>query len=76
VVAKTDVECYIVEKESFQEILETQPDLAGIISDILTRRQATLGSTSKTDPGIMATDKRELGSRIAAFFGIGQKPRS
>ena len=76
VVAKTDVECYIVEKESFQEILETQPELAGIISDILTMRQATLGSTSKTDPGIMLTDKRELGSRIAAFFGIGPKSRS
>jgi CRP-like cAMP-binding protein len=76
VVAKSDVECYIVEKESFQEILETQPDLAGIISDILTRRQVTLGATSKTDPGILATDKRELGSRIAAFFGIGPKSRS
>src|SRR4029077_15327218 len=28
VVAKTDVECYVVEKEAFQEILEEKPELA------------------------------------------------
>ena len=44
VVAKTDVECYIVDKEAFQEILEEKPELAGIISDILSRRQVALGA--------------------------------
>jgi CRP-like cAMP-binding protein len=73
VVAKSDVECYIVDKEAFQEILETQPDLAGIISDILSQRQVTLGASSQVGPGTGAVQKNQLRSRIAAFFGIGIK---
>ena len=75
VVAKSDVECYIVDKEAFQEILETQPDLAGVISDILTQRQATLGASSHTLPGTETVPKNQLRSRIAAFFGIGIKDK-
>ena len=71
VVARTDVECYIVDKEAFQEILETQPELAGVISDILSQRQVTLGASSHTLPGTQPVPKKELRSRIAAFFGIG-----
>jgi small-conductance mechanosensitive channel/CRP-like cAMP-binding protein len=71
VVAKSDVECYIVDKEAFQEILDTQPELAGIISDILSQRQLTLGASSHTLPGTEAVPKKELRTRIAAFFGIG-----
>jgi CRP-like cAMP-binding protein len=70
VVARTDVECYIVDKEAFQEILEEKPDLAGIISDILSRRQLALGASTEIAMTAQASQKRELRTRIAAFFGI------
>lgn len=77
VVAKTDVECYIVDKEAFQEILEEKPELAGIISDILSQRQVALGGASaQANSGRELVQKNQLRSRIAAFFGIGGgKPR-
>jgi CRP-like cAMP-binding protein len=77
VVAKTDVECYIVDKEAFQEILEEKPELAGTISDILSRRQVVLGGAESTARTAPAAEKSDLGTRIAAFFGIGgAKPRN
>jgi small-conductance mechanosensitive channel/CRP-like cAMP-binding protein len=71
VVARSDVECYIVDKEAFQEILETQPELAGTISDILSRRQVALGASSPAAMSTQAVQTNQLMSRIAAFFGIG-----
>ncbi len=72
VVAKSDVECYIVEKEAFQQILEEKPELAGVISEILTHRQVTLEGTTMTPVGLTteAVQKNQLRFKIAAFFGI------
>ena len=50
VVAKTDVECYVVDKDAFQEIVQEKPELAGIISDILSRRQVDLGAKRTMTP--------------------------
>jgi small-conductance mechanosensitive channel len=73
VVAKSDVECYIVDKEAFQEILQEKPELAGIISDILARRQVALGDAPVQSVGPTAVQKNQLMSKIAAFFGVKQK---
>jgi small-conductance mechanosensitive channel/CRP-like cAMP-binding protein len=71
VVAKSDVECYIVEKEAFQQILVEKPELAGIISEILSHRQVTLdGTAASAGLATEAVQKNQLRSRIAAFFGI------
>jgi small-conductance mechanosensitive channel/CRP-like cAMP-binding protein len=72
VVAKSDCECYIVDKEAFQEILEERPELAGIISDILSRRQVALvgASADAALAGQVVMQKNQLRSKIAAFFGI------
>ena len=35
IVARTDVQCYVVAKEAFQEILASKPELAATISEIL-----------------------------------------
>jgi len=76
VVAKTDVTCYVVEKEAFQEIVQEKPDLAGTISDILSRRQVDLGHKRALTPVPSAAHTNQLRSKIAAFFGIGGgKPR-
>jgi small-conductance mechanosensitive channel/CRP-like cAMP-binding protein len=71
IVAKSDVECYIVDKDAFQQILEEKPELAGVISEILARRQITLDGTL-TPVGLTteAVQKNQLRTRIAAFFGI------
>jgi small-conductance mechanosensitive channel/CRP-like cAMP-binding protein len=72
VVAKSDCECYIVDKEAFQEILDERPELAGVISDILSRRQVVLdGATADTALVNQTVQKNQLRSKIAAFFGIG-----
>jgi len=72
VVAKSDVQCYIVDKEAFQEIVQEKPDLAGTISDILSRRQVDLGGAKRTlTPVPNAAHTHQLRSKIAAFFGIG-----
>jgi small-conductance mechanosensitive channel/CRP-like cAMP-binding protein len=77
VVAKTDVECYIVDKEAFQEIVQEKPELAGTISDILSRRQVDLGAKRTMTPVPSAAQTNQLRSKIAAFFGIGGgKPRN
>ena len=77
VVAKTDVECYIVDKEAFQGILQEKPDLAGIISDILSRRQAVLGLEAAVSTVPTAVQKNQMLARIGAFFGIGGiKPKA
>ncbi len=71
-VAKSDVDCYVVEKEAFQQILEEKPELAGIISEILTHRQVTLEGMNFTPIGLTteAVQKIQLRTKIAAFFGI------
>jgi len=76
VVAKTDVECYVVDKDAFQEIVQEKPELAGTISDILSRRQVDLGAKRTMTPVPSAAQTNQLRSKIAAFFGIGGKPRS
>ena len=73
VVAKSDVECYIVDKEAFQEILQEKPELAGIISDILARRQIALGEVPAQSVVPTAVQKNQLMTKIASFFGIKQK---
>jgi small-conductance mechanosensitive channel/CRP-like cAMP-binding protein len=77
IVAKTDVECYIVDKEAFQEIVQEKPELAGTISDILARRQVALGVQRSLTPVPSASQSSQLRSKIASFFGIGGgKPRN
>jgi small-conductance mechanosensitive channel len=73
VVAKTDVECYVVHKEAVQEILEEKPELAGVIGDILSRRQVALGHPDIVPSAVpTAVQKNQIKSKIAAFFGIGR----
>ncbi len=74
VVAKSDVECYVVDKEAFQEIVQEKPELAGTISEILSRRQVALGEEPAPNVAPTAAQKNQLVAKIAQFFGI--KPRA
>ena len=72
VVAKSDVDCYVVDKEAFQEIVQEKPELAGTISEILAVRQVALGEESSAPHATpTAAQKNQLVAKIASFFGIG-----
>ena len=73
VVAASDVECYVVDKEAFQAILQETPELAGTISDVLARHQMADQEQAANTPPTPA-QKNQLLARIALFFGI--KPRA
>jgi small-conductance mechanosensitive channel len=70
VAAKTDVECYVVSKDAFRDIIETQPGLATSISEILSRRRDDLSDISQRIPLATTPGKPELLARIGAFFGL------
>jgi hypothetical protein len=74
VVAKSDVDCYVVDKEAFQEIVQEKPDLAGTISEILALRQVALGEEQVPHAPPTAAQKNQMVAKIASFFGI--KPRA
>jgi CRP-like cAMP-binding protein len=72
VVAKSDCECYVVDKQAFQEILDERPELANTISEILSRRQVALDGATAEAAQSHVVQKNQLRSKIAAFFGIGR----
>lgn len=70
IVARTDVQCYVVSKEAFQEILASKPELAATISEILSHRQVAIDASAPTALKPNMQEPQQLLSRIAAFFGI------
>jgi small-conductance mechanosensitive channel/CRP-like cAMP-binding protein len=72
VVAASDVECYVVDKDAFQGILQDTPELAGTISDILVRHQ-TADEEHALDTRTTPVEKNQLLARIAQFFGLKPK---
>jgi small-conductance mechanosensitive channel len=73
VVAKSDVACYVVDKEAFQEVLQEMPELAETISDLLARHQIADEEQASSAPPV-AVQKNQLLAKIAQFFGL--KPRA
>ncbi|MEO8359218.1 MAG: mechanosensitive ion channel family protein [Vicinamibacteria bacterium] len=75
VVALTDVECYRLDKASFQSIMSAQPELAEKVAEVLARRRMEL------DTVVHELDEEALRHRLAAaqsdilgkirhFFGL------
>ncbi len=76
VVAKTDVECYRVDKEMFEEILRARPSIADEMSHILVSRRAELESALHDidAEGAQKEISRQRGEMLATikrFFGLG-----
>lgn len=75
VIALTDVECYRVDKDSFQEILRKRPELAEDISIVLARRRAELEAaredlTEEAKRARMRDHQGDLLQRIRNFFAL------
>jgi CRP-like cAMP-binding protein len=76
VVAREDVECWRVTKETFYAILAARPALAEEISRLLAERDVELaaareGLSEEAKRSRLQEEERSLLSKIRGFFGIG-----
>ncbi len=76
VIAKTDVECYRLDKEMFEEILLARPAIAEEISRILAKRRAEMDSVLQNiDTRSLCTEippqSNEILATMRRFFGLG-----
>ena len=76
VVARTDVECYRLDKKMFEEILRARPAIAEEMSSILATRRAELDSVLQyIDTEGLRTESPQRSNDILAtmrrFFGLG-----
>jgi CRP-like cAMP-binding protein len=77
VVAKTDVECYRLDKEVFEDVLRARPSIADEMSHILVARRAELDAVLLTLDAESAhqeisQQRSEILSTIKRFFSLGQ----
>jgi small-conductance mechanosensitive channel/CRP-like cAMP-binding protein len=73
VIAKTDVECYRIDKNSFQDILHQRPEIAEGISQVLAHRRVDLDAAREglNEEARLQREKRtqsDLLRRIKDFF--------
>ncbi|HEU0282898.1 MAG TPA: mechanosensitive ion channel family protein [Gallionella sp.] len=76
VVAKTDVECYRLDKEMFEEILRARPSIADEMAHILVSRRAELDSAlhdidAESAQKEISRQRGEILATIKRFFGLG-----
>jgi len=75
VIAKTDVECYRLDKGAFEEIMQERPAIADEVSQILVERRAELDSALQNlDEDSLHKEIRNQRSEVLAtvkrFFGL------
>lgn len=75
VVASTRVECYRLEKDSFQEVLRQRPGIAEPIAEVLARRRVSLleareNMDQEARTRRVAATQVDLLKRIRDFFGL------
>jgi len=75
VIARTDVECYRLDKAAFESIMQARPGLAEELAQILLERRVALDSLmqnldEQSRQQTMITQKSELLSSVKRFFGL------
>jgi small-conductance mechanosensitive channel len=73
VVAKTDVECYRLDRASFQELLLGRPEIENEIRKVIGGRRGDLESARQAFAGAPAEAEAEVrfATKIRRFFGMG-----
>ena len=74
VIARTNVECYRLDKTSFETVLKSRPELAEQMSHVMASRQGALAAAIAGHEAAArdhAGHSAELLSRIRSFFGLG-----
>ena len=77
VIALTDVECYRLDKQGLQRILEKRPEVASEFSKTLAKRRVDLlaaaeGLDAETQRGRIAREESRILERIQDFFGLAR----
>ena len=73
VVARTNVECYRLDKDSFEVVLMSRPELAEQMSHVMADRQGALASAIAGHDAAArdhAAQSAEWLARIRGFFGL------
>ncbi len=75
VIAKTDVECYRLDKDIFEELMHARPSMADEISQILVKRRAELDSALHDMGGqggqeALTQQRNEILATIKRFFSL------
>jgi CRP-like cAMP-binding protein len=73
VVAKTDVECYRLDRESFRGLLLSRPEIAEAISTVMGARKPDLEKVREmfaTQPDPASVEQADVLTRIRRFFGL------
>lgn len=72
ITARTDIECYRLDKAGFEQVLRSRPDIAGEISRILAAREAErIGRLESAGTGARhAAHHADILERIRSFFGL------
>jgi CRP-like cAMP-binding protein len=75
VVALTDVECYRLDKEGFEQVLKARPAIAEELSTLMARRKADLASAQEAlgeaaRARLLEDSRGELLGRIRRFFSL------
>jgi small-conductance mechanosensitive channel len=73
VVARTDVECYRLDRAAFQGLLLSRPEIAEGMSRVISSRKPDLERVREqfsSQPALATVEQRDLLSRIRRFFGL------
>jgi len=75
VVAITDVECYRIDKEAFQKLIQERPEIAREMSEKLAERRVELlaareGLDAEAKRKRLSTEQERIFERIQGFFGL------
>ena len=81
VVAQTDVECYRLDKATFNRVLRERPGSAAEMSTLLAQRRVELqgikeGLDATAKERRVEAEKTRLLSTIRSFFGLDEEPRA
>jgi len=77
VTAKTDVECYRLDKAAFQDIIRSRPAIAEDISRVLASRVGGLrhaAEEAQAEAAALRERHESLLQRVRSFFGLQQPP--
>jgi small-conductance mechanosensitive channel/CRP-like cAMP-binding protein len=75
VIAATEVECYRIDKDVFKSVLRNRPEMADVISQVMTKRRVELetvreGLDAETRTRRVKEERSEILSSIQIFFGL------
>ncbi|WP_293935884.1 mechanosensitive ion channel family protein [Iodobacter sp.] len=72
VVVSSNVECYRIDKESFQQILLSRPELAGVFSEVLVKRQTEEQILLNDDNIAPPAARSEILAKLQHFIGLNR----